>query len=158
MISSTSNGSLQRNASSMTTPNNTNRHGKRGGNNDASATMVASLSSSSTTVTPSATNTTSKRQKKTASSVSKTQLGSVPKMPKKGFCLIWICTHGKGRRRTWRKQDLKIVGTFATKAGAEDAKQNLMRQYDCCGHGDILVGDTWDDEIDLVIRETELHF
>jgi hypothetical protein len=31
-----------------------------------------------------------------------------------------------------------------------------MSQQDCCGHGDILVGDSWDDEIDLVIRPTEL--
>lgn len=78
-------------------------------------------------------------------------------VPSKAFCLLWVCTHGKGRRRSWRKQDLKVVGIYATKAEAENAKRNIMGQYDCCGHGDILVGSTWEDEIDLVIREAPMN-
>lgn len=70
------------------------------------------------------------------------------------FCLIWICTHGKGgTRRTWRQKDLKIMGVYSTKADAEDAKRQLMQQHECYGHGDICVGGTWEDEIDLVVRE-----
>jgi hypothetical protein len=77
--------------------------------------------------------------------------------PSTAFSLIWVCTHGKGRnRKAWRGKDLKIMGIYSTKAIAEEAKRNVMRQYDCCGHGDILVGPTWEDEIDLVIREAPL--
>lgn len=76
--------------------------------------------------------------------------------PSKAYSLIWVCTHGKGRNRNWRKKDLQIMGTYSSMNEAELAKQKLMSQYECCGHGDILVGDTWDDEIDLVIREAPL--
>ena len=72
-------------------------------------------------------------------------------------CLIWVCTHGKGHSRSnWRQKDLKIVGVYANKAAAEDARRNVMSQHTCCGHGDILVGGTWEDEIDLVIRPAPL--
>jgi len=33
-----------------------------------------------------------------------------------------------------------------------------MSEHECCGHGDILVGGCWDDEIDLVIREASMTF
>ena len=81
-----------------------------------------------------------------------------PKKPKqtKAFTLIWVCTHGKGQSRKWRQKDLKVIGVYSTKAAAENAKQELMSKYECCGHGDILVGGMWDDEIDLVIRDTPL--
>ena len=49
------------------------------------------------------------------------------------------------------------MGVYPTKAAAEDAKQNIMNQHECCGHGDILVGGSDEDEIDLVIRETTLN-
>lgn len=78
--------------------------------------------------------------------------------PSKAFSLIWVCTHGKGRRSSWRKKDLKIVGIYPSKNAAEEAKRNIMSQHDCCGHGDILVGGTWEDEVDLVIREAPMHF
>lgn len=109
-------------------------------------------------------------RKNTPSSGSKTTPGvvrkatsttaKVPKKkakPTKAFSLIWVCTHGKGRSRTWRQKDLKIVGIYPSKAAAEEAKRDVMSEHDCCGHGDILVGGCWDDEIDLVIREAPLH-
>jgi hypothetical protein len=49
------------------------------------------------------------------------------------------------------------MGVYPTKADAENAKRHIMSQYECCGHGDILVGGTWEDEIDLVIREAPLN-
>ena len=30
-----------------------------------------------------------------------------------------------------------------------------MSEHDCYGHGDICVGGTWEDEIDLVIKPVE---
>lgn len=78
------------------------------------------------------------------------------KSSSKAYCLIWVCTHGKGRRSSWRKKDLNIVGIYSDKKAAEEARSEVMSRYDQCGHGDILVGDTWDDEVDLVIREAPL--
>jgi hypothetical protein len=78
--------------------------------------------------------------------------------PSKAYSLIWVCTHGKGQRRSsWRKKDLKIMGVYPSKSAAEEGKRNVMNQYECCGHGDICVGDTWEDEIDLIIRESPLN-
>ncbi|KAL3905149.1 MAG: hypothetical protein SGILL_009795 [Bacillariaceae sp.] len=76
--------------------------------------------------------------------------------PTKAFTLIWVCTHGKGRRSSWRKKDLQIVGIYPSKAAAEEAKREVMSQHEQCGHGDILVGGCWDDEVDLVIRDAPL--
>ncbi len=96
--------------------------------------------------------------------VSPTHAGPVAKKaktkattPNKVYSLIWVCTHGKGQSRSWTKKYLKIMGVYGTKNAAEQAKRQLMDQYECCGHGDILVGGCWDDEIDLVIRESPLH-
>ena len=80
-----------------------------------------------------------------------------PKKPSKGFALLWICTHGKGKRSSWRQKDLKIIGVYPTKEKAQEAKQQVMSEHDCYGHGDICVGGTWEDEIDLVIRDTPLY-
>mmetsp|Transcript_27988 Transcript_27988/g.39425 ORF Transcript_27988/g.39425 Transcript_27988/m.39425 type:complete len:144 (-) Transcript_27988:136-567(-) len=74
----------------------------------------------------------------------------------KSFALIWVGTNGKGRSQKWRQKDLKIVGVYGSKALAEVAKRNVMSQYENCGHGDILVGGCWDDEVDLVIREAPM--
>jgi hypothetical protein len=79
------------------------------------------------------------------------------KTASKAFSLLWICTHGKGRSKTWRKKDLQVVGVYPSKAAAEEAKKQVMSRHLCCGHGDICVGDTWEDEIDLVLREAPLH-
>lgn len=96
--------------------------------------------------------------KKKAKVVTHQQTTTHQQLPSKAFCLIWVCTHGKGRnRRSWRNKDLKIMGVYPSKADAENAKRRVMSQYDCCGHGDILVGGTWEDEIDLVIREAPLN-
>ena len=75
----------------------------------------------------------------------------------KAYSLIWICSHGKGQRRAWRQKDLKIIGVYPSKKDAEEAKRTVMSRHNCCGHGDILVGGSWDDEIDLVIREAPLN-
>lgn len=48
-----------------------------------------------------------------------------------------------------------MIGVYESKQAAENKKQELMSQYECCGHGDILVGWTWEDEIDLVVRPVE---
>lgn len=77
--------------------------------------------------------------------------------PTKAFSLIWVGVHGRGQRRNWRKKDLKIVGIYPSKGAAEEAKRDIMDQHTCCGHGDILIGGMWDDEVDLVIREAPLH-
>eukprot|EP00978_Attheya_sp_CCMP212_P001794 scaffold3698_cov43-Attheya_sp.AAC.1 len=78
----------------------------------------------------------------------------------KAFCIIWVCAHGKGGRSSrsskWKQKNLKIVGVYGSKALAESAKQELMSRHQCCGHGDIVVGPTWEDEIDLIIREAPL--
>lgn len=66
--------------------------------------------------------------------------------------LLWICSHGKGQGRHWKSSALKLIGVYATKEAAEKKKEEVMMQYDRCGHGDICVGGTWEDEIDLVIR------
>ena len=77
--------------------------------------------------------------------------------PSKSYVLIWVSACGKSRRGgSWTKKALKIVGIYGSKASAQAAKQQLMSEHDCCGHGDILVGDSWEDEIDLVIREAPL--
>lgn len=73
--------------------------------------------------------------------------------------LLWICAAGKGHGRAWKKKSLKIVGVYADKAAADEKKRQVMEKHDelgqCCGHGDILVGPTWEDEIDLVVRPVE---
>jgi hypothetical protein len=48
---------------------------------------------------------------------------------------------------------LKLVGVYSNKKAAEEAKQQLMTEYECCGNGDIMTaGGCYDDEIDLVVR------
>eukprot|EP01083_Nonionella_stella_P234662 825860_1 len=89
----------------------------------------------------------------TISSHSASQPPKKKMKPTKAYSLIWVGTNGKGRRKQWRKKDLQIVGIYPTKAAAEEAKRKVMSQHECCGNGDILVGGTWEDEIDLVIRE-----
>ena len=44
---------------------------------------------------------------------------------------------------------------YATKEAAEDKKSQIMARSTCCGHGDIIVGSDWDDEIDLVVKPVE---
>jgi hypothetical protein len=116
--------------------------------NPAASKRPSSASTEQQQQQPQSANITTKKQKTT----------KTPKHTNKGYALIWVCCHGKGARRSaWRQKDLKIVGVYPSKAKAQEAKESLMSQYTCCGHGDILVGGTWEDEIDLVIRETQLY-
>eukprot|EP01035_Chromulina_nebulosa_P020545 gene20545-26646_t len=69
--------------------------------------------------------------------------------------LLWICAAGKGQGRQWKAKALKVIGVYANKAAAEKKKEEIMSRSTCCGHGDILVGDSWEDEIDLVVRPCE---
>ncbi len=48
-----------------------------------------------------------------------------------------------------------MIGVYASKAAAEAKKEDIMSRHTCCGHGDIVVGGTWEDEIDLVVRPCE---
>mmetsp|Transcript_2354 Transcript_2354/g.5393 ORF Transcript_2354/g.5393 Transcript_2354/m.5393 type:complete len:143 (-) Transcript_2354:225-653(-) len=75
--------------------------------------------------------------------------------PSKSFVLIWVCTHGTGGQG-WHEGNPELVGVYASKAAAEEAKRKVMSEHECAGHGDICVGCTWEDEIDLLIREAPL--
>jgi hypothetical protein len=46
---------------------------------------------------------------------------------------------------------------YPTKEKAQEAKEQVMSEHECYGRGYICVGGTWEDEIDLVIRETLLY-
>ena len=81
--------------------------------------------------------------------VPKTAKPSVKNSP---HVLLWVCHCGLGRSHTWSNKALKVIGVYETKEAAQLKKDAVMRQYPNCGHGDILVGDSWEDEIDLVIR------
>ncbi|GAX13646.1 hypothetical protein FisN_14Lh342 [Fistulifera solaris] len=110
----------------------------------ATPTVAATRTASAlSTVTP-ATKTTAPPKKKQKTST-------------KAYAVLWVCTHGKGRSNTWRKKDLQVMGVYSSKVAAEEAKKQIMSRHDCYGHGDICVGGTWEDEIDLVIREAPLH-
>lgn len=67
-----------------------------------------------------------------------------------GHALLWIPFTCKGGKKA------RLVGVYDTKAQAQAAKERLMEQHDCCGHGDILVGGTWEDEISLVVLPAPL--
>lgn len=66
--------------------------------------------------------------------------------------LLWICHAGPGQSGRWTGKNLKVIGVYGSKETAQTKKDQLMEKYENCGHGDILVGDSWEDEIDLVIR------
>ncbi len=84
-----------------------------------------------------------------------------PKPAKKGapHALLWICTHGKGRGKNWKASALKVLGVYASKEAAVAKRDQVMAKHEalrqCYGHGDICVGDNWDDEMDLVVRPCE---
>jgi hypothetical protein len=67
--------------------------------------------------------------------------------------LLWIPHNGLGQKKTW--SGLKAMGVFSTKADAEAERIRIMSRHDRCGHGDIMVGGTWEDEIDLVVKPCE---
>eukprot|EP01032_Pedospumella_encystans_P008199 gene8199-9758_t len=83
-----------------------------------------------------------------------TKAPKAPKVAKKDLphVLIWVCHNGTRQGSGWTNHSLRIVGVYGSKAEAEQKKLAVMNQYEQCGHGDILVGGTCWDEIDLVIR------
>jgi len=107
-------------------------------------------------VVMSTTTTTTKRPAETtapvAAATTKKRKPTKVKASQKPHALLWICAAGKGRGNAWKQKALKVVGVYGDKAAGEEKKRQVMDQHDCCGHGDILVGGTWEDEIDLVVR------
>ncbi len=82
----------------------------------------------------------------------------IAKKTEEPHCLIWVRCVGKASSRpgsAWPKEALRIIGVYPNKNAAERKKLDLMNQYECAGHGDILVGHTTYDEIDLVVRKCE---
>lgn len=92
---------------------------------------------------------------KRAASPSKAQPVAAKKVkPKTGCALLWIphtCTGGVGS---------KVLGVYATRGDAEEARRQMLEYHEQigqrCGRGDICVGDTWRDEISLVLRPATL--
>jgi hypothetical protein len=124
-------------------------------------TATGTTTSSTSTLNPALMylNNNNKRQISAISSSKKKAKIAKPTKPSKAWCLVWVSHNGRGARsQTWRKKDLKIVGIYSNKSAAQNAKDEVMKQYECCGNGDILVGGTWDDEIDLILREAPMHF
>jgi len=64
--------------------------------------------------------------------------GTESHLAKQGLAHSWRLRHQEGR--------------------SQDAKEAVMQEYDCYGHGETLVGGFVDDEIDLVIREAPMFF
>ncbi len=94
---------------------------------------------------------------KTAAPAKATKAPKAAKQPKVAakdlpHVLIWVCHCGPNQSGKWTNNSLKIVGVYGSKAEAERKKDEVMGQYENCGHGDILVGGTCWDEIDLVVR------
>jgi len=83
-----------------------------------------------------------------------TKAPKVPKVAKKDLphVLIWVCHNGARQGSGWTNHSLRVVGVYGSKSEAEQKKDAVMNQYEQCGHGDILVGGSCWDEIDLVIR------
>jgi hypothetical protein len=78
-----------------------------------------------------------------------------PKSSLKPHVLIWICHHGTGQSNKWSMKNPKVIGVYRSKEEAEQKKSQVMSQYQQCGYGDILIGDSWNDEIDLLVRPVE---
>eukprot|EP01135_Chromosphaera_perkinsii_P012108 Nk52_evm46s2579 gene=Nk52_evmTU46s2579 len=89
-----------------------------------------------------------------ATSSQKSKAKKPKKLPVKEtpHCVLWIPVVYKGRGTK-----VKVMGVYPTHAKAMEKKQEIMGQYDNCGKGDILVGPTIYDEIDLVVKPCELH-
>ena len=69
----------------------------------------------------------------------------------KAHALLWV-PHNGTKSKTWPK--LKVIGVYANKDRAVQAREKIIneRPDEQYGHGDICVGGTWDDEVDLVIK------
>lgn len=73
----------------------------------------------------------------------------------KAHALLWV-PHNGTKSKGWSR--LKVMGVYGTKEQAMAERERVMSRYDQCGHGDILIGPSWDDEIDLVVKPTECFF
>jgi hypothetical protein len=115
-------------------------------------TSVPDIEFIGTSSIPAVTKTTAKKRTSSYSATS-----AVKKVAKKNqpHVLIWVCHHGPGARKSWNTKNLKIVGVYSSKEAAEAKKVEVMSRYDNCGNGDIMVGGTWDDEIDLIVRAAD---
>jgi hypothetical protein len=75
---------------------------------------------------------------------------AAPAKKTKAHVLIWHPHWGsEGGKK------VKVMGVYSTKEKAMAAKEEIMNRYEECGHGDILVGGTFHDEIDLLIRPAD---
>ena len=99
----------------------------------------------------------SSKKRKSDGTTADTKSKAPKKIAKKdtAHVLIWVCTHGKGQGRTWSQKSLRVIGVYSSKQAAEEKKDQLLNKYDNCGYGDICVGGTCWDEIDLVVRAVE---
>ncbi|CAM6111266.1 unnamed protein product [Calypogeia fissa] len=73
----------------------------------------------------------------------------------KPHALLWI-PHNGAKSRTW--PTLKVMGVYSTKEKAMAERERVLSQCEESEHGDIGVGDTWHDEIDLIVKPAECFF
>ena len=65
---------------------------------------------------------------------------------------ICHCPHGHGVRG-WKMKNPKVIGVYGSKEEAEKRKNQIIAENGGrCGHGHVVVGGSWEDEIDLFIR------
>lgn len=86
-------------------------------------------------------------------------LANKPKKAKKDVphVLLWVPHNGtRGMCGDNEWCGLEVIGVYKSKEAAELKREELLEEHDQCGEGDILVGDTWEDEVDLVVKPCEL--
>lgn len=74
---------------------------------------------------------------------------------RKAHLLLWI-PHNGSKSSAWGK--LKVMGVFSTKEKATAERELVLSRFDQCGHGDISIGGTWHDEIDIVVKPADCFF
>jgi hypothetical protein len=117
--------------------------------------ISSSLSTTSPRVATSSTPTPSPSVGKKRAIAETTPKPKARKKSEKPHVIIWICHHGHGDRG-WKMKNPKVIGVYGSKEEAEARKEQLIRQHGGeCGHGNICVGGTWEDEIDLLIRPVD---
>lgn len=89
-----------------------------------------------------------------SAAINTTKTSKAGKVAKKELphVLIWVSHNGTRPGSGWTNKSLRIVGVYGSKVEAENKKNEIIDQHDTAGYGDILVGDTCWDEIDLVVR------
>jgi hypothetical protein len=76
------------------------------------------------------------------------------KKNEKPHVLIWICSAGHGGRG-WKMKNPRVIGIYGSKEEAEAKKSKIIEGYEYSNGDRIVVGDSWEDEIDLLIRPAE---